>query len=287
MSLAFNSNGDRFCVLNGGQVNGVNCYTVDPKLGPLAIDNSLRLLTSRLNQTTPPTGPANTASQIIFSEDDKQLIVSVKGTPPNDPGFFAVWDVASDGSLSADFKTVAPAKGGLLPFSMTVIPGQNAILATDAGLGFDILDLADASGSSANKIGGQVATCWSARSNATGNFYLTDIGASTVTEVHVDDNLKGSIVSVSSARVSVLPASGRFRTCVRIPYICAHKFSYCRTTSDARTPIALCAPAHSNVVARRRRCAASSRAPTELSGRLGRLPPHFPRARLVAPRLGA
>ncbi|KAL1949460.1 hypothetical protein VTO73DRAFT_8341 [Trametes versicolor] len=191
MSLAFNANGDRLCVLNGGQVNGVNCYKVDKKTGLSAIANTLRPL--GLNQTTPATGPAGTASHIVFSEDGKQLIASVKGVPPT-PGFLAIWDVNADGSLSPDFKNVAPAKDGLLPFSMTVIPGKNAILATDAGLGFDIFDLKDNNRSSAIAIDGQVATCWSSFSKKTGNFYLTDIGTATVTEVHVDDNLKGSIV---------------------------------------------------------------------------------------------
>ena len=45
ISLAFNADGTRLCVLNGGAVSGVNCYKVDKKLGPVAISNSLRLLT--------------------------------------------------------------------------------------------------------------------------------------------------------------------------------------------------------------------------------------------------
>ena len=199
-------------MLNGGRVNGVNCYKVDKTLGPVAIDNSLRLLTDKLKTSTPPAGPAGTASHVLFSEDGKQLIVSVKGTPPN-AGFFAVWDVAADGSLSADFKQVAPAKGGLLPFGMSVIPGKNAILATDAGIGFDVLDLNGNKKSSANAISGQVATCWSAFSSKTGNFYVTDIGTAAVTEVHVDNNLKGSIVGVRRlflASLLLIAASVRF-----------------------------------------------------------------------------
>ncbi|TFK84607.1 hypothetical protein K466DRAFT_496274, partial [Polyporus arcularius HHB13444] len=194
ISVAFNSKGTQFCVLNGGLVNGVNCYNIDQKLGAVAIVNGLRLLTDALQTSTPPAGPANTASHILFSEDDKQLIVSVKGTPDK-AGFFAVWDVNGDGSLTADFKKVAPAKGGLLPFGMSVIPGKNAVLATDAGVGFDIVNLKDNSKSSVVKIDGQVATCWATHSQVTGNFYLTDIGTAIVTEVHVDDNLKGSIVA--------------------------------------------------------------------------------------------
>ncbi|KAI0368860.1 hypothetical protein BV20DRAFT_947363 [Pilatotrama ljubarskyi] len=192
MSLAFNSHGSRLCVLNGGTVNGVNCYTVDKKTGLAAMPNTLRSLS--LNQTTPATGPAGSASHLVFSEDGKQLMASVKGVPPN-PGMIAVWDVADDGTLSADFNAVAPPEGGLLPFSMTVIPGKNAVLSTDPGVGFDVFDLSSGNKSSAVKIDGQNATCWSSFSTKTGNFYLTDIGTSLVTEVHVDDDLKASIVN--------------------------------------------------------------------------------------------
>jgi hypothetical protein len=155
-----------------------------------------------INQTTPATGPAGSLSHVIFTEDGKQLVASVKGTPPT-PGFLAVWDVQSDGSLSEEFQRLAPEKGGLLPFSMTNIPGKNAILATDAGLGFDVFDMSNSGSatgnntkSSANEIKGQKATCWSSFSPKTKNFYLTDIGTSLVTEVNLDDNLKGSIVKV-------------------------------------------------------------------------------------------
>jgi hypothetical protein len=143
---------------------------------------------------------------LLFSEDEKSLIASVKGVPPQ-PGFLAVWSVGANDALSPDFTKLAPASGGLLPFSMNVIPGKDAIFATDAGLGFDIFDFSgvqaggnsqqevNAAGkSSAVPISGQVATCWSSLSDKTGNFYLTDIGTSTVTEVNVDQNLNGTIV---------------------------------------------------------------------------------------------
>ncbi|KAF5391550.1 hypothetical protein D9757_002341 [Collybiopsis confluens] len=192
VSLAFNKAGDTLCALNGGQVNGVSCFKVDQTKGLGNLSGTNRSL--NLNQTTPANGPAGTASHVIFSEDGTQLIASVKGIPPT-PGFLAVWDIASDGSLSQDFKSIAPASGGLLPFSMTLIDGKNAILATDAGVGFDIFDFNSGSNaSSVVPIDGQSATCWSSFSNQTGNFYLTDIGTSVVTEVNVDSNLKGSIV---------------------------------------------------------------------------------------------
>lgn len=205
VSVAFNKAGNMLCALNGGEVNGVSCFKVDKNKGLLPAAKTNRVL--NLNQTTPANGPAGTVSHVLFSEDGKQLIASVKGVPPK-PGFLAVWDVAQDGTLSKDFKQVAPAKGGLLPFSMTIIPGKNAILATDAGLGFDIFDFNGnnnnkggqgkgnnaADKSSAVAIKGQSATCWSSFSKKTGNFYLTDIGTSQVTEVNVDNNLKGTVV---------------------------------------------------------------------------------------------
>ncbi|EIM87566.1 uncharacterized protein STEHIDRAFT_168277 [Stereum hirsutum FP-91666 SS1] len=204
MSLAINKAGNTVCALNGGAINGVSCYSVNSTLGLVAMPNTVRSL--NLNQTTPATGPPGSASHIIFSEDGSNLIASVKGVPPT-PGFLAVWDVAEDGSLSDQFVSVAPASGGLLPFSMTVIPGANAILATDAGVGFDIFDMSggasnatdSTNGTSSNlssvvPITGQGATCWSSFSQQTGNFYLTDIITSMVTEVNVSGNLTGSIV---------------------------------------------------------------------------------------------
>lgn len=191
VSVAFNKAGTQLCALNGGAVNGVSCFNVDKQKGLVPMANTVRSL--NLNQTTPATGPAGSVSHVVFSEDNKQLVASVKGVPPQ-PGFLAVWDVAQDGSLSQDFQSVAPEKGGLLPFSMTVIPGKNAILATDAGIGFDIFDFGATKKSSAVPIAGQSATCWSAFSPKTGNFFLTDIGTSMVTEINIDDNLTGTIV---------------------------------------------------------------------------------------------
>ncbi|KAI0694629.1 hypothetical protein BC835DRAFT_1485497 [Cytidiella melzeri] len=200
LSLAFNKNGTQACVLNGGAVNNVNCYNVDLELGLIPISNTLRAI--GINQTTPATGPAGSASHVIFSEDGTKLIASIKGVPPT-PGFFAVWDVASDGTLSPEFNKVEPPTGGLLPFGMTVIPGMNAVLAADAGVGFDVIDLSsvqpnsNSTGSSkdvAVAVGGQKAVCWVAHSAKTGNFYMTDIGTAQVTEVHVDGNLNATIV---------------------------------------------------------------------------------------------
>lgn len=214
VSIAVNSKSKDVCVLNGGQVNGVACFTPDPKLGLIELPNTVRSL--GLNQTTPATGPAGTVSDLLFNAAGTQLIASVKGIPPN-AGFLAIWTVAADGSLSPQFEAVTAPTGGLLPFGMSLIPGNNnAIFATDAGLGFDVFDLSNsganssatteitsaagsntiaAGASSSNAVNGSVAVCWSAFSPKTGNFFVTDIGTSLVTEVHVDKKtLKANIV---------------------------------------------------------------------------------------------
>lgn len=130
-----------------------------------------------LNLTTPPSGPANTVSHVLFNEDGSQLLVAVKGSP-TDPGFIASWDVdARTGSLSADFVKSYPATGGALPFGMAIIPGKNAVLATDPASGFDVFNFNNITSGSAssiiNTVQGQKAVCWAAFSNKTGNFYLT------------------------------------------------------------------------------------------------------------------
>ena len=63
---------------------------MDKNLGLVAITNTLRYLS--LNQTTPPSGPPSTTSQIAFNHDESKLIVSIKGAPPV-IGYLAIWDV--------------------------------------------------------------------------------------------------------------------------------------------------------------------------------------------------
>ena len=127
-------------------------------------------------------------------------MASIKGVPPV-PGHLLVFDVHPDGSLAQTPLVVPPPKGGMLPFSMNLIPGQDAIFSTDAGVGFAVFDFSGldrgrvtSPRSSLTAVKGQMATCWSVFSSKTGNFYAVDVGTSTVTEVHVDKNMKTNIV---------------------------------------------------------------------------------------------
>ena len=154
-----------------------SCFKPDPRMGLLPIQGTRRSL--NLSQSTPPTGPAGTASDIIFSADNSKLLATVKGVPPQ-PGFLAAWSIAADGSLSKDFVPSTPATGGLLPFSATPIKDKNALLVTDPGAGFSIYNLDSLSieqttpaSSSIIPIQGQKAACWSSFSPKTGNYYIT------------------------------------------------------------------------------------------------------------------
>ncbi|KAI0777134.1 hypothetical protein BC629DRAFT_1594837 [Irpex lacteus] len=202
-SVAFNSKGTQACVLNaGGPINGVNCYKVDKSLGLVPLNNTYRPLNFPV--VTPPTGPLDTLTQVLFNEDDSKLIAVAKGHP-GAPGFFAIWDVNADGTLSENFTKLAPPTGGAVPFGVSLIPGSNALLATDPVVGAEVVDLSGVSSnttgtlSSSSKsslvnVTGQGAVCWSAHSTKTGNFYVTDIINAQVTEISVDKNLKGTIV---------------------------------------------------------------------------------------------
>jgi hypothetical protein len=183
------------CVLNSGAMNSVNCYKADKKVGLQAIPNSMRQL--GLNQTTPPSGPANTPSQILFSDDGKRLFASVKGAP-DAPGFIAAWNVNEDGSLSENFEKNTPKDGGALPFSMTLVRGADAILNTDPALGFSVYDFkgdVKADSDKGVKIDGQGAACWSEFSDVTKNYYITDIMTSQLTEVQINpETLEAQVV---------------------------------------------------------------------------------------------
>jgi len=194
MSLAVSEVTKNVCVLNGGANNGVACFSPNAQTGMVPLINTQRNL--KVNQTTPPSGPAGSMSHVLFSEDGTQLFAAVKGVPPT-PGFIATFDVAQDGSLSSDFVASTPASGGALPFGMTNIPGTKALLSTDAAIGYTIFDFSKGSNATnaAFPIEGQGATCWVAHSSKTGNFYTTDLGTSIVTEVNVDENLNSTIVA--------------------------------------------------------------------------------------------
>lgn len=68
------------CVLTGGHITGIRCFTYDSR-GLYVVPSFDRNLTSYISQTGPSIGPYNTMSEITFSADDCALIIFVKGNP--------------------------------------------------------------------------------------------------------------------------------------------------------------------------------------------------------------
>jgi hypothetical protein len=103
------------------------CFTIDPQLGLVFQSNSARTL--GLNQTTPPSGPFNTASQVIFTEDGSQLVAAVKGFSSTAPGFLTMWYVLADGSGLSNNSTIvlSPAGGAVRPVIIHTIQGSNRL----------------------------------------------------------------------------------------------------------------------------------------------------------------
>jgi hypothetical protein len=191
VAVAFSDKHGVACVVNSGGQANVACFSVANNcLTPLP--NTVRSL--GLNQTNPPTGPANTVSDIVFNKDQSQLLVSVKGDPKGAPGFIANFAVTEDCpfNLAANAVKSTPDKG-VLPFSMSIVGKEGDILLnTDAGFGVSVSNFDDKTGaitsSSSLVINNQTATCWDSFSPRTGNFYLTDVGNARISEVEVDSN---------------------------------------------------------------------------------------------------
>ncbi|KAI0029339.1 hypothetical protein K488DRAFT_88842 [Vararia minispora EC-137] len=200
-SLTFNNAGDRLCVVNAGTVGNFICYDVnDSGLSPDM--DSIRPIPN-YNQTTPPTGPSQTASVITFTPDEKDIVVAVKGTEnPPSPGFLVAWPLEDGGRFASDPTVIQKAGPGNLPFSLTPVRGRNAFVAADLSSAVDVFDLSgdisDSSGSNgtnSRSIDGELMLCWSTYSPTLDRYYLSAPPSSLVVEVTVDKDLQTSVVA--------------------------------------------------------------------------------------------
>ena len=119
-----------------------SCFKADAIHGVFPIADTTRSL--GLTQTTPPVGPFETVSQILFSPDGTKLLVSVKAAANSSvPAYLAVWSVNPiTYALSTSFQKISAPSGSTLSFSITHIKGSSAYVVTDPALGFEIFDLA-------------------------------------------------------------------------------------------------------------------------------------------------
>ncbi|KAF8349117.1 hypothetical protein F5887DRAFT_551339 [Amanita rubescens] len=194
-SAVFNKAGTKACVLNGGEINGVACFHVDQIKGLVPISHSVRYL--NMPQTTPAFGVPGSVSQVVFSPDEKQVVVLAKGDNVTE-GFIAAWNINTDDSL-AQTPTIMNIGKNVFPFSMTPIPGSNAYVSGDAALGYDIFNLdsfrrKDVKLMTEYPVPGQKGICWSVQSPLTGNYYMTDTFGGKVVEVSISSDLEAKTV---------------------------------------------------------------------------------------------
>lgn len=219
------------CVGMTGAKAGVQCAPFTRKTGIGKFD---ALRTFDLKQANPPVGPANTVSQVFFSDDEKHLFVTVKGNPDEKnktTGFLDAFEVqhykrrrdlnarktrikyvtkVSDKEVKSEINDTK------VLFGAAPIPGTSDILATDASFGAAILSTDDSGkGSLKTKINidKQNATCWATISPVTKTAFVTDINSPRIVELNTTDGKVLGEIDVSKTGVKGmidLQASGKF-----------------------------------------------------------------------------
>jgi WD40 repeat protein len=156
------------------------------------------------DETTPATttNTSYSVSDILFSPDGSKLVADVKGViQENTPGFLAVWDVNSDGSLSATHQTFpAPTNTSQQNFGMTYIQGLEGYAVADAAIGGIFYDFSRGYGPQFRArnivLPGQLVTCWVSYSNKSDSYFFTDAISDTLYEVTLDlDTLNGTVIN--------------------------------------------------------------------------------------------
>ncbi|KAL2065457.1 hypothetical protein VTL71DRAFT_3127 [Oculimacula yallundae] len=190
VSVGLSKSLSQACVANTGAKAGISCFAMCPDNGLMALDTGLRPFD--LKQTTPPSGPLNTVSQIFFNADSSKLITTVKGDPTkNNTGFLSVFAV--ENNLVSKKETRSSPNGTAVLFGAALLP-NNDLFVTDASFGAASISLSSTnigSTGKTTKIADQKATCWATFSEFTGTAFVTDVAANHLVEI---DTATGEIV---------------------------------------------------------------------------------------------
>ncbi|KAF4587338.1 3-carboxymuconate cyclase [Ophiocordyceps camponoti-floridani] len=176
-SVAYSDKHKIACVTNTGVKPGVQCFKA-PECGVLEPMGDLMPLP--VNQTTPPVGPVNTVSDIVFNPSETALFVSVKGDGKG-LGYLYAYRV-TDGVIDPEPVVSRPPELKV-DFSLTFFSDESAVM-TDAAYGASYLSIAkDLTATVSKKIDipGQGATCWSVYSPASDSVYVLDVLSPNVT----------------------------------------------------------------------------------------------------------
>ncbi|KAK1750222.1 WD40/YVTN repeat-like-containing domain protein [Echria macrotheca] len=194
------------CVGTSGGTGGVTCAPFTPGTGISSVGfDALRPFD--LQQSTPPVGPTNTVSHVLFNADESLLLATVKGNPAtNKTGFLASFPIAaSQGQKSimmvaqSGTKTTPPNTAVL--FGSAPIPHSDSVLVTDASFGAAVLSIDHTTTTglvvaekSRAVIAGQKATCWAAISPATGTGFVTDVARNLLVEIGLTDGAQTGVL---------------------------------------------------------------------------------------------
>ncbi|KAF5637040.1 3-carboxymuconate cyclase [Fusarium sp. NRRL 25303] len=170
-TVAYSRKNKLACVANTGTKPGVQCFTVSDCDG-LKPQGSLKPLPV-FGQTSPPTGPPNTVSNILFNPSETALFVTIKGNGMEN-GFVYAYKV-ENGRVSEEAVKSQPNN---LPvaFGMSFVSDALAVVSTPAyGAAFvsianDLTVLTKTNTTVPN----QMATCWTATSAGSSSVYLLD-----------------------------------------------------------------------------------------------------------------
>ena len=174
----------------------MTCFHVSPEKG-LSAQGSLRHIP--LNQTTPPVGPPDTVSDIVFNPSQTALIVTVKGNG-KDPGYIYAYPVSWDGSISSQAVVSRPADLAL-DFSISFLGSDSRAVITDPSYGASIVAVShDLQFSVTDKItiAGESAICWSVYSQMYDTIFILDGGLTAITLVDASSGaIKGAIAGAN------------------------------------------------------------------------------------------
>lgn len=163
--------------MNSGTKAGVACYSVDHATGLTSITSLLPIAT---NQTTPPVGPLDTASDIQFSPSSKYLLVTVKCAAAGAAGFQYVWPVVA-GKLSTT-PVISSIQTLEVAFGFSFLSDSKAVIVDAAGgAGYDLVTISpsyEVTLDTKVAVAGAKAICWSAYSARFNTIFIAD-GAST------------------------------------------------------------------------------------------------------------
>jgi hypothetical protein len=210
VSIAYSKKHKTACILNSGGHSNLACFCIG-HTSVTPIPNTSRLLGP--NEASPPANPFGTVSDILFNQDETQIIVSVKGGGSSPPGFIATFKIVDgEGFKLAGTAVKSTPVRGVLPFGMTLVGQEgNVVLDTDPAFGVSVSKISESSGlitsSASLNVTGQRTICWSSFSPKTGNYYLTDAANGNVTEVAV--HTAGPTVSFVASYTIAAGAGGQ------------------------------------------------------------------------------